>query len=215
MLWSNVIDVTRSLLFVLAHWCGGSFGTGILVASAAMRIALLPLTIPATRRRLVRERKLRELAPALSELKRRHADAPEAFIAASQKLHARHGLSVLDTRSMVDSLVTFPPAAALYAAVRRSADGAGGFFWVSNLAKPDRVLAAIAAIISGLTAWVSMSVPGARGVAQMLPVVATTAITFLFLTHLSAALALYSVSNSLVGAVERMIAAKTLESSVR
>jgi hypothetical protein len=37
MLWSNLIDVLRGSLFVLAHWFGGSFGAAILVASALMR----------------------------------------------------------------------------------------------------------------------------------------------------------------------------------
>src|SRR4249920_3279551 len=63
MLWSNLIDVLRGSLFVLAHWFGGSFGAAILVASALMRLALLPVTIGATRRRMLREQKLRELAP--------------------------------------------------------------------------------------------------------------------------------------------------------
>jgi membrane protein insertase Oxa1/YidC/SpoIIIJ len=61
-------------LFVLAHWCGGSLGTAIIVASVAMRVALLPLTLGAARRRLVRERTnrgtvaWRELLDALVQL---------------------------------------------------------------------------------------------------------------------------------------------------
>jgi YidC/Oxa1 family membrane protein insertase len=77
MLWSNLIDVLRGSLFVLAHWFGGSFGAAILVASALMRIALFPVTLGATRRRLLREQKLRELAPELADIKRRHADNPD------------------------------------------------------------------------------------------------------------------------------------------
>jgi membrane protein insertase Oxa1/YidC/SpoIIIJ len=213
MLWSNLIDVLRGGLFVLAHWLGGSFGSGILVASAAIRIALLPATLPATRRRLVREKKLRALAPELADLKRRYADKPESFLAASQKLHEANGLAFFDKRSMFDSLVTFPPAAALYSAIRRTAQGAGGFLWVADLAKPDRALAAGAAVIAGCFAALSASAPGARNLSQILPVLVTTAVTFLMLSHFSAGLALYSVSNSIIGAVERVIAAKTLESS--
>jgi membrane protein insertase Oxa1/YidC/SpoIIIJ len=74
MLWSGLIDILRGSLFVLAHWCGGSLGTAIIVASVAMRVALLPLTLGAARRRLVRERTnrgtgaWRELLDALVQL---------------------------------------------------------------------------------------------------------------------------------------------------
>ena len=48
----NAIDLLRSSLFVLAHWFGGSFGAAIIGASIALRVLMLPLTLPATRRRL-------------------------------------------------------------------------------------------------------------------------------------------------------------------
>ena len=74
MLWSGLIEILRGSLFVLAHWCGGSLGTAIIVASVAMRVALLPLTLGAARRRLIRERirgktiGRRELLDALLQL---------------------------------------------------------------------------------------------------------------------------------------------------
>ena len=74
MLWSGLIEILRGSLFVLAHWCGESLGTAIVVASVAMRVALLPLTLGAARRRLVRERTnrgtvaWRELLDALVQL---------------------------------------------------------------------------------------------------------------------------------------------------
>jgi membrane protein insertase Oxa1/YidC/SpoIIIJ len=56
MLWSSLVDVVRASLFVVAHWCGGSFGAAIFLASVAARLALFPLTVSATRRRLAHER---------------------------------------------------------------------------------------------------------------------------------------------------------------
>src|SRR4249920_81700 len=106
MLWSNLIDVLRGSLFVLAHWFGGSFGAAILVASALMRIALFPVTLGATRRRLLREQKLRELAPELADIKRRHADKPDLLFAATQRAHEAHGVPLFDPRAAIDSLVS-------------------------------------------------------------------------------------------------------------
>ena len=214
MLWSNLIDVLRGSLFVLAHWFGGSFGAAILVASALMRIALFPVTLGATRRRLLREQKLRELAPELADIKRRHADNPDLLFAATQRAHAAHGVPLFDPRAALDSLVSLPPAVALYSAIRGTAGNAGRFLWVGDLAKPDRLMAIVAAGIAAAGAWVSSATPGAANTSQTLAVVLAGVLTFLFLSHLSAGLALYSVSNSIIGAAERVIAARTIRSSV-
>src|SRR5690348_14732320 len=126
MLWSGVVEILRGSLFALAHWCGGSFGAAILLASAAMRVALVPITFSATRRRLIQERKLRAIAPQIEALKTRYAK-PEEFAVARQKLCAENGVAFFDRGSMLSSLASFPPGAALYAAVRAAASKAGGF----------------------------------------------------------------------------------------
>jgi membrane protein insertase Oxa1/YidC/SpoIIIJ len=176
-----------------------------------MRLALLPATIGATRRRLLREQKLRELAPELADIKRRHADKPDLLFAATQRAHEAHGVPLFDRRAILDSLVSFPPAVALYSAIRGTA---GRFLWVGDLAKPDRLMAITAAIIAAAGAWVSSAAPGAANTSQTLAVLLAGVVTFLFLSHLSAGLAIYSVSNSVIGVAERMIAARTLRSSV-
>jgi YidC/Oxa1 family membrane protein insertase len=213
MLWSNLIDVLRGSLFVLAHWCGGSFGAAILLASTVMRVALLPITLRATRRRLLREQKLRELAPQLADIKRRYADKPDLLFASTQKLHEAHGVPLFDRQGAIDSFLSFPPAAALYSAIRAAGDRTGGFLWVADLAKPDRLMATVAAAVAGAGAWAASSTPGATTSSQTLPVILAVVLTFVFLSHLSAGLALYSVSNSVIGAAERMIAARTTRSS--
>ena len=214
MLWSNLIDARRGSLFVLAHVCGGSFGAAILLASALMRVALLPLTIPATRRRMVREQKLRALAPELAEIKRRYSDKPDLLYAETSKLHDAHGVPLFDRRGIVDSLVSFPPAAALDSAIRGAADHAGRFLWVSDLAKPDRLLAIVAGVIAGAGAWVASANSSAASNSQVLPTLVATVVTFLLLSHFSAGLALYSVSNTVIGVAERAIAGRTIRSSV-
>jgi len=75
-------------------------------------------------------------------------------------------------------------------------------------------MAIVAAIIAAGGAWVSSATPGAANTSQTLAVLLAGVVTFLFLSHLSAGLALYSVSNSVIGVAERMIAARTLRSSV-
>jgi YidC/Oxa1 family membrane protein insertase len=210
---SFLTDLLRASLFALAHVCGGSFGAAILLASAAMRVLLIPITFASTRRRLIHEQTVRVLAPQLEALKQRYAKRPEELTVAMQKLYAENGISLFDTRSVLPGLASFPPGAALYAAVRAAASRAGGFLWIADLAKPDRVLAVGAGVLAGLLAWAGASHGGAKPAAQLMPILITTAISFVVLWHFSAGVALYSISNSIVGAVERAIAQRSFRSS--
>ena len=210
---SAIIEILRGSLFALAHLCGGSFGAAIILASAALRVALVPITFAATRRRLIQEQKLREIAPQVEALKKRYAKNPDEFAVALQKLRADNGIPIVDGKSVLSGLASFPPGAALYAAVRAAAAKAGGFLWIADLAKPDRLLAAGAATLAGVLAWATATHGDAKPAAQLMPVLITVTVSLAVLWHLSAGVALYSVSNSIVGAVERAIAQRSLRSS--
>lgn len=206
MLWSNLIDVIRGSLFVLAHLFGGSIGTAVLVGSAAVRVALVPLTIRAARRRIRQERTVAALAPQLERIKARYAEQPQRLLAETRKLYAAHGVSPVDRQALLESLVTMPPALALYSAIRGVTAKVGGFLWVVDIAKPDRLLAGLAALVAAGAAWVSAASPDGKTVAQLVPVAITGVITLTILSHLSAGVALYSIANSVIAGAERRIA---------
>ncbi|HEY9226321.1 MAG TPA: YidC/Oxa1 family membrane protein insertase [Gemmatimonadaceae bacterium] len=207
----NIIDLVRSSLFVLAQWFGGSFGTAIVAASVVLRVAMLPITLPAARRRLVREQRMRAMAPALEQLERRHAGQPERLFRATEELYAANGLSMFDRRVLLDSLLQFPPAALLYSAIGRAAGQAGGFLWISNLVTPDRALATVAGVIGAASAWFAARSPEASQISRLLPLAVTGVITYFFLAHISAGVALYSITNSVVAAVEQAVARRSLD----
>lgn len=171
MPWSQVVDVLRGSLFVLAHWCGGSLGAAILLASVATRVAMLPLTLPAARRRL----------------------------------SAKPGF---DRQALLDALVQIPPGAALYSAIRAAGVAGSPFLWIADLARPDRLLAALAALLAAALAWLAAATPAGKSIASIAPLVITAAMTFLILSHLSAGLALVSLANSVIGSAERAVAVR-------
>jgi YidC/Oxa1 family membrane protein insertase len=211
MVWSNVLDVIRGTLFLLAHWCGGSFGSAILIGSAAARLALLPLTLRSARRRVRQERTMAALAPQLEQIQKRYAAQPARMVSETRALHAAHGISLLDRRNLVDALVQAPPAIALYSAIRGVAAKAGGFLWVADVAKPDRWLAVAAAGVTAGVAWFSLASPEGKTVTQVIPIVVTSVITLTILSHLSAGIALYSIANSVIAGAERQIAIRSLD----
>jgi membrane protein insertase Oxa1/YidC/SpoIIIJ len=207
---STIVDLFRGALFALAHWCGGSFGTAIIVAGVGLRILTLPISLRAARRNLVRQAQLRAIAPELAALKRRYAGELDKLAVATQRLYEERGIALVDRASLVDSLLLYPPAAALYATIRAVPRGVGRFLWMSDLATPDRMLATIAAFVSAAIAWAAVSTSGDSGrAAQFAPIVGAL-ITFAILSHISAGVALYSITTSLIGGAEQALARRTL-----
>jgi membrane protein insertase Oxa1/YidC/SpoIIIJ len=152
---------------------------------------------------------MRALVPELAAIQRRHRGQPQALSAAVSALYDSHGVSLVDRASFVDSLVLFPPAAALYSAIRAVPRGLGRFLWIPDLVTPDRALAAIAAVVSGGIAWAATSSGESGRAAQLAPII-SAAITFAILSHISAGVALYSLTNSVLGGAEQALARRML-----
>ena len=201
---STIVDLFRGALFALAHWCGGSFGAAIVVAGVALRVLLLPVSLRAARRRAVRESQLRALAPELEALKRRHAGRPDRIALATQQLYEQRGIALVDRGLLVDSLLLFPPAAALYAAIRAIPRGVGRFLWMTDLVTPDRALATVAALASAAIAWAASTSGDSARAAQLAPLIGAI-VTFVILSHISAGVALYSLTTSVIGGAEQML----------
>ena len=114
-------------------------------------------------------------------------------------------------RALAGTALQLAVVAAFYSAIRALSEKAGRFLWVIDLGKPDRLLVIIATGLAAAVAWLTPASTDAKAVAQVAPIVITSALTFLFLTHMSAGLALYSVANSVVAAAERRLVARGLK----
>jgi membrane protein insertase Oxa1/YidC/SpoIIIJ len=179
MTWSIAVDFVRGGLFSLAHFCGGSMGLAIIVASLTFRAMMLPFAIRAARRQ---------------------AAAP------SRK-------NVFDA----GVLAQLPVGIALYAAIRGVGERAGGFLWVKTLARPDRMLATIAALLAGGCSWLAASAQTlngapagstAKGIALAISALLAAGMTLAFLSHMSAGVAVYSITSSVAGVGERRLIAR-------
>ncbi|HEY6830128.1 MAG TPA: hypothetical protein VI259_24910 [Gemmatimonadaceae bacterium] len=179
MNWSMVVDLFRAGLFSLAHFCGGSVGLAIVVVSLALRAIWLPFSIRAARRRIA-------LSPGKG--------AP--------------GFA---------GLAQLPVALGFYAAIRDIGERAGGFLWVRSLARPDRALALFGAVVAGGLSWLSASAQtlngapagsAVRGVAVGVSLLLTAGVTLAVLSHMSAGVAVYSITSSLAGFGEQRLVAR-------
>lgn len=109
-----VLDGLSQLVVGLAdliHPLAGASATGVAVIllTLAVRALLVPVGVAQVRAEIQRRR----IAPALAELRRRHAGKPEQLSRAMQELYAREGASPL--AGCLPTLAQAPVLAAVYA----------------------------------------------------------------------------------------------------
>jgi len=200
LFWSSFLDLLRVVLFSLAHVCGGSLGSGIVVLSLLIRLALLPLTLRIARRVHAHQAILRGLEPRIAALKKRHAKDPIGLALATRDLHAANGVGFAPKGTLLGTLIQMPIGAGVYQVIRESTLRATRFLWVGDLSRPDALVASVAAGLAG-AAVVAGPSSGTSKVAAAL----AAATTFLIAWRLSAGVGLYWVASNVVGVVQSLL----------
>jgi YidC/Oxa1 family membrane protein insertase len=199
--WLFFVELLRASIFGLSHLLGGSLGGAILVFSLVVRIALLPLTIRWARRAAEHARRMRELEPELARIRRRFAGDSAGLAEATLALYRRHGLGLMPNGALNSVLVQLPINAGLYQAIVGGVRKAGSFLWIRDLAKPDVLLATMAALLAAGAAAIS----GTNNTMARNAAIVSGAITFLLAWRLSAGLGLYWVASNAIGVVQAIV----------
>src|SRR5262245_7706674 len=147
-LWTLLVNGLRIALFALTHLYGGAVGWAILTLSLLTRIALLPITLRIARRTIESQRAMQALEPQLAKLRTKHADDPLEFFRQQRALMQRHGIRPTTFGGFLGGLVQIPVIGAVYSAIRGALGSS--FFWISSLAKPDLLLAALVSVLAGV-----------------------------------------------------------------
>jgi YidC/Oxa1 family membrane protein insertase len=197
--WSLVVDGVRALVFAATHLFGNSVGSGILAVSVLVRLALLPLTLRAARRAMEHQVCVAALKPELRRLKGKFGDDRAGLTEATMTLYRERGIGVVPQGAVASTLEQLPVGAALYQAFARGLGPKLGFLWIGDLARPDAILAGVAASLAGLAAGLGTTSSHRSAVAI------SATITLLIAWRLSASVALYWIASSGVGAVQALV----------
>jgi YidC/Oxa1 family membrane protein insertase len=213
-MWAAFVELLRAAIFGAAHVCGGSLGAGILLVSALLRLALLPLTLRLARRAREQQVKLAALKPELDALQRRYATDALALLRATRELHAKHGIKLVTPSSFVGMAVQFPVLGGLFAAVRNGLGAKVRFLWIADLARPN---GALLLGIAALTAWGVSSAPSTPGQTtnQTSLVVFSVLGTVAFLWAASSAVALSVGAGSLVSVLQNWLLSRDANNARR
>jgi len=148
-LWTQWLHAIQGLLIFLSSGVGLGTGLGIVALTLLLRTVILPIAWPIAYRGSIRQKKMLRLQPQLKQLKLDCGDQPQLYAARMMKLYQEHGITVMDWRSVLGSLVQMPLFLGMYQTLRVGANGAR-FMWVETLARPDPVFAILAALTTML-----------------------------------------------------------------
>ncbi len=203
-MWAGFVELLRAVIFAAAHVCGGSLGGGVLLVSAGVRLALLPLTLRLARRARDQQAKLAALLPEMEALQRRYANDPRRLMRETRALHAKHGIKMLTPSGLVGLAIQVPVLGGLFAAVRTGLGAKVRFLWVGDLARPDGTLLLVATALTALSISSAPSTPGQTTNQTPLLVMGVLA-TAAFLWTASSAVALSAGAGSLVSVLQNWL----------
>src|SRR5262249_48601905 len=129
--WLAFVELVRFSLFAAAHMFGGSIGAGILAFAFVLRIAMLPITIPAARKLREQQAKLRRLKPELARLSKLHRKDPLRLRDETMALYQKHGVSTTPP-GLGASLVQWPFGAAVFSSLRSGIVQNTRFLWIRD-----------------------------------------------------------------------------------
>jgi YidC/Oxa1 family membrane protein insertase len=191
-LWTYWLSAIQSLLTYLSSEVGLGAGLGIVALTLMLRTAILPISWRVAYRGSIRQKKMLGLQPALARLKLECGDEPRIYAQRTMKLYQEHGMSVMDWRSILGSLVQMPLFLGMYQTLRAGANGAR-FLWVETLSRPDPWFALLAGLTTALVMAANPDLPEHM---RLLLIVVPSILAAVVALKFCSALALYlTVSN--------------------
>ncbi len=199
LLWDSLVRFLMVVLFMLAQIFGGNLGLAIITLSLAVRLALLPLTVRMALHAQAQRAKLLTLQPEISELTLKYQSDSRRLNVELRKLYNRHGYNPFDKRSIFGGLAQLPIGLGLYSAISRGLGVGGWFLWISNLARPDAILALF---IGALTFLVAVLSPELSRQGRIIVAVLPALITVYIAWNLASGVGLYWATSAAVGVLQ-------------
>lgn len=195
-IWNAWLELIQGLLNVLSSGVG--LGLAIVLATLLLRSVILPISWSMAYRGGVRQKKMNRLQPELQALKDQYARQPDVYMKRMQALYARHGLSSVDRKSLLGSLLQMPVLLGMLQTLRKVGDGVS-FLWVRNLLKPDLALALIAGLTTALMIAANPDLPEQM---RIIMILVPSIIALVLALKVGSALSIYWVTSNCFSAIQ-------------
>lgn len=210
-MWSMWLDAINYVLTVLSSDVGLGLGFAIVISTLLLRSLLLPVSWPIAYRGFIRGKKMLRLQPDLNKLKQRFHDKPELYLQKTAELYRKHGLEILDNKSLLGAAVQLPVFMGMYQVLRKLGDGVR-FLWVPNLLRPDFMLA----VLVGITAAIMMAVnPDMTEQMRMFMIIVPGILAFIIAVKFSSALAIYMITSNTFSTIQTIVLRVVINRRIR
>ncbi|MDO5576671.1 MAG: YidC/Oxa1 family membrane protein insertase [Fibrobacter sp.] len=197
---SNLIQLLSGYLLSLTT-VFGNIGLVILLTTLLFRFALLPLTVKYSARSLHHQTRMKKLQPMLEKLKVKYKDNPQKLSEETLLLYKKHNLPLLDKAGLVSSLLQLPLILGMIAIVKEISFSGSTFLWITDLARPDLLLAIIGTILVWVSTKITPQPLQQSSSMNWIPVL----ITGFFLWKISSGIGIFWVASSIVTVVQSFI----------
>ena len=200
-LWNGWLEMLSQLINMFAALGAVGTGVAVIVVTLLLRSALLPISWPIAYRARIRQLKLLQIQPKLKALQESLKDRPDQYMQKTFDLYRENGISLIDGRSIMGAVLQLPVFLGMFH-VLRDGIASGRFLWITNLAKPDGLLAIAAGLTTALMMAVIPDVPEhMRTFLLLVPsiVIAVVALKF------SAALCLYWITSNCFSTLQTVL----------
>jgi YidC/Oxa1 family membrane protein insertase len=157
-LWTYWLNAIQILLTFLSSQVGLGTGLGIVALTLLLRTVILPISWRVAYCGSIRQKKMLRLQPELQRLKLECGGEPRVYAERAIKLYQKNGVTVMDWRSILGSLVQMPLFVGVYQTLRAGANGAR-FLWVETLSRPDPWFAMLAGLATMLVMAANPDLP--------------------------------------------------------
>jgi YidC/Oxa1 family membrane protein insertase len=202
--WAGLVELVRAAIFAGSHLLGGSLGASVIVVSALVRVATLPLAVRAARHGRAQQAKLAQLRPQLERLKQRYQADPRRLWTETQALYRKHDIRLMSGSALISAGIQLPLLGALFSAVRSGLGDRVRFLWIIDLSRVDALLVAVATSLAGFAAAFAAAVPASPAAPRFLALMVAGG-TLIFLWSASSAVALSVGTGSAVSILQNWL----------
>jgi YidC/Oxa1 family membrane protein insertase len=191
--WNVFINIIMQSLAFITYEVGASEAAAIILVTLIGRLILMPINLSAMGHMHRNRNALLAIKPELDQLKSTYQDKPSELAKATMALYKKHNIKILDNKSLINIVGQGTFGLGMFQTLQQVVF-TGKFAWITNIAKPDLLLA----LVVGAITYFSMSMmSGSAEQTNVLLLVIPALICIVMLSHFSSAIGLYwATSNS-------------------
>jgi YidC/Oxa1 family membrane protein insertase len=198
--WTLWTDGLANALEFLSTHSGLSQAWAIAILTIAGRLAIMPVSIGAALRAGRNRERLEALKPELTALRNRLKDDPRALTEQTMALYRQNGIRFLDRLTFANLVGQTAFGLGMFRMLRKI-KLAASFLWISDIAKPDLILALVTGTLMLLA---MMLAPGSHQQMSLGMIMIPVAISVFSIITFPSAIGLYWASSSLVSLTQTL-----------